>query len=80
MNIIRRNNKEIAEQLTTIGQKDIIEVMLHCDYIISEYEFTFNLIRSLIEAMKQEGDFLTEKEIWEQIDKAEIFRIHEQDN
>ena len=77
MNITKRTNEQIAEDLVTLDQDDLVNVILRCDDMVGDYRFTFSVIKSLIEDIKEEGDYITKKQIWEEIEKANLFKKHE---
>jgi hypothetical protein len=45
--------------------------------MVGDYRFTFSVIKSLIEDIKEEGDYTTKKQIWEEIEKANLFKKYE---
>ena len=77
MNITKRTTEQIAEDLVTLDQDDLINVILKCDGMVGDYRFTFSVIKSLIEDIKEEGDYTTKKQIWEEIEKAKHFKKYE---
>jgi hypothetical protein len=77
MNITKRTNEQIAEDLVTLDQDDLVNVILQCDDMVGDYRFTFSVIKSLIEDIKEEGDYTTKKQIWEEIEKANLFKKYE---
>lgn len=75
--IIKRSPEQIAEELSVLKEDDLIKIVLELDKIVSDYRFTFSVIKSLIYEIKEEGDFISKKAIQEQIDKAKLVKLYE---
>jgi hypothetical protein len=75
--ITKRSPEQIANELHSLDDKDMIRTILHCDKNRSSYTFTFDLIASLIYNVKQEGDYTSKKAIQNMIDSAEIISMWE---
>lgn len=74
-NITERTLEEIADQICgKFTPHDIVKIILYCDKEVSDYPFTFSVIKSLIHGTKQDDDF-TQKEIQKMIKDAELVEL-----